>query len=167
MREISEDASLVLSQYKPKDVAKAIEYLDTDGYFSYDECFEEYEEGTLRTIKITGAKIEDEYYFYNDDTPYPYFIPKGEVVFKPEEKKYRPYDTLDDLPFEVGDAIRISRNPIGEVQHRVIVSEITYDGSEEVLSITLGSGITYEPNDLLETFAIFIDNQWQPMGVEE
>lgn len=148
----------------------AFDYLNEEGYFSDYESFSDYKEGVLKIITM-GEGITYPYGCNDTDVnhSYKYFIPKNKVVFEePEEKKYKPYVYLDELPFNIGDVVYYRCKSCCS-ECRGIVTEIEYQSNNDgdLDNIIIG-GVDCTPQELFDQYELKNDDcEWVPFGVEE
>ena len=148
----------------------SFDYINEEGYFSDYESFSDYKEGVLKSVTM-GEGIDYPYGCNGTDTvnSYKYFIPKNKVVFEePEEKKYRPYMYLDELPFSAGDVITYRCKQCCS-ECRGIVTELEYQNNEDgdLDNIIIG-GIDITPQELFEYYELKNDDcEYVPFGIEE
>lgn len=168
MKKINVNKSTVFGKTIP-GLKESFNYLNEEGFFSDFGDFLEYKEGILNSVTI-GENIGYPYGCKdNKDYNYKYFIPKNKVVFEePEEKKYRPYMYLDELPFKVGDVVTYRCKQCCSVCDG-IVTEIEYQNNDdfELDNLIIG-GINGTPQELFDHYELLDDNcQYKPFGIEE
>lgn len=98
---------------------------------------------------------------------YRFFIP--ESLLKPIEKKYRPYNNIqelfDDIGVYIGDTIHFRSKAKGTESHSLITSYTTLkDGTEK---ICLGGAFYYTMQELFDLFELHSRGEWIPFGIEE
>lgn len=146
------------------------DHLMEEGYFSNFEDFSKYTEGVLNSITM-GEDIGYPYGCCKDGRDYnhKYFIPKSLAVFEePEEKKYRPFMYLDELPFNIGDVVYYRCKQCCS-ECRGIVTEIEYQNNNDgdLDNIIIG-GIDCTPQELFDQYELKNDDcEFVPFGIEE
>lgn len=167
MKKINVEKSTVFER-NISSLKESFTYLNEEGFFSNFEDFSEYEEGILNSVRI-GNGIYYPYECKSINRDYKYFIPKSLAVFEePEEKKYRPYMYLDELPFNIGDVV-IYRCKQCCSESKGLVTAIEYQNDDdcELDNIIIG-GINGTPQELFDYYELLDDNcQYRPFGVEE
>lgn len=167
MKKINVKRSIVYRFDSRDDLANCIERIGENGYFSDFEDFSEYKEAVLKLITV-GEGIGYPYGFSDIDIDnYKYYIPKDLAIFEePEEKKYRPYMYLDELPFNVGDVIRYRGKKCCS-ECKGLVAEIGCQNNDdcELDNIIIG-GINCTPQELFDHYELLgNDCQYRPFGV--
>lgn len=138
------------------------------GYFSNYPDFADCEEGILIGVNVI-AEAELVYYPFKKGPgaivadSFKYFCPEECAVKKSEEPEFRPYKTLDEMPFKIGDTVTF-RDKDTLVEHMVICVGTGVNNSR-LAYIHLGA-YSYEPEDLFGDFEWFNGNEWVPFGVE-
>lgn len=138
------------------------------GYFSNYPDFADCEEDILLGVNVI-AEAELVYYPFKKGSgaiiadSFKYFCPEECAVKKSEEPVFRPYKTLDDLPFKIGDSVTFREKGAKE-QRMLICSGITVNGPQLAI-IHLGAYVYY-PDTLFEKYEYFNGKEWVPFGVE-
>ena len=172
MKKIDISNSLIFSR-EYEDIKNSLKYLNQDGYFSNSKDFSEYEEAKLDVVEVANFRFSPYSYIKNGDRlVFSYFIPKSEVVFVEEEKKLRPFKTIDEFfnvtCFKIGDVVRI-KNYVGYAYEEtsVITSFRVYE-DKEFHRMYVTFGVVARPFDeLFKHYKYFKNGEWLPFGVEE
>ena len=172
MKKIDISNSLIFSR-EYEDIKNSLKYLNQDGYFSNSKDFSEYEEAKLDVVEVANFRFSPYSYIKNGDRlVFSYFIPKSEVVFVEEEKKLRPFKTIDEFfevtGFKIGDVVRI-KNYVGYAYEEtsVITSFRVYE-DKEFHRMYVTFGVVARPFDeLFKHYKYFKNGEWLPFGVEE
>lgn len=167
MKKIDVEKSTVYGK-EISSLKESLDHLKEEGFFSDFEGFTDYKEDILRSVLVAvnaGYPYEGE---CNGDN-YKYFIPKSLAVFEePEEKKYRPYMYLDELPFNVGDVIRYRCKQCCS-ECRGIVTGLEYQNNNDgdLDNIIIG-GMEVTPQELFDQYELKNDDcEYVPFGIEE
>lgn len=143
------------------------------GYFSNLPDFSDAIEGVLGGINVIAKTESYEVNYYpfkkeNEDTMadvFRFFCPERCAVRKFEEPEFRPYKTLGDLPFKVGDSVTFREKGAKEEYMLTCSGVVTVD-TLWLEQIHLGAHI-FEPQELLKDYEWFNGKEWKPFGVEE
>lgn len=139
------------------------------GYFSNLPDFADCEDGILCGVNVV-AKAEVIYYPFKMESEsiiaeyFKYFCPEDGAVKKSEEPVFRPYKTLDDLPFKIGDSVTFREK--GPKEEMMLICVGTTVNGSRLVYIHLGA-YSYDPEDLFGDFEYFNGDEWVPFGVEE
>lgn len=143
--------------------------IDKKGYFSDHPDFSESFKGVLESVIIKPKE-------YGVGTYFPFKmkcqIDVAEDIFKffcPEEgavgtPELRPYKTLDELPFKIGDSVTFRQKDARDKEWVLACVGTVVSGSR-LATIHLGAYF-FEPDDLLEEYEMFNGKEWVPFGVE-
>lgn len=142
------------------------------GYFSNLPDFSDAIEGVLGGINVIAKTESYEVNYYpfkkeNEDTMadvFRFFCPERCAVRKFEEPEFRPYKTLGDLPFAVGDSVTFRKKGAKE-QMMLICAGIIVNGPQ-LAFIHLGACV-YGPESLFVGYEYFNGKEWVPFGVKE
>lgn len=143
-------------------------YTGKRGYFSDYPDFADCEEDILIGVNVI-AEAELVYYPFKKGSgaivadSFKYFCPEEYAVEKSEEPVFRPYKTLDELPFKIGDSVTFREKGDRE-QSMLICAGIVVNGPQLSL-IHLGAHI-FATEVLFEDYEYFNGNEWVPFGVE-
>lgn len=167
MKKINVEKSTVFER-NILSVKESFTHLNEEGYFSDFEDFSEYIEDKLKSVTV-AKDIGFPYTAKYDSSWYAYFIPKSLAVFEePEEKKYRPYMYLDELPFNLGDVVYYRCKQCCS-ECRGIVTGLEYQNNNDgdLDNIIIG-GIEVTPQELFDQYELKNDDcEWVPFGIEE
>lgn len=132
------------------------------GYFSDRPNFAVCVEGVLESVNVSTMHSADNYFPFKMDGSdiFKFFCPAEYAIGTPE---LRPYKTLDELPFKIGDTVTF-RDKATLVEHMVICVGTGVNNSR-LAYIHLGA-YSYEPGDLFGDFEWFNGKEWVPFGVE-
>lgn len=132
------------------------------GYFSDNPNFADCVEGVLEGLYVEAKHDANNYFPFKMECEgvFKYFCPRAYAVEAPE---LRPYKTLDELPFRVGDSVTF-REKDSKEQMMLICSGIIVNGPQ-LATIHLGAYIYY-PETLFEDYEYFNGKEWVPFGVE-
>lgn len=136
-----------------------------NGYFSDSPDFFDCVEGVLESVNVRMYHSEENYFPFRTEQDhgfgnFKFFCPEAYAIGAP---KLRPYKTLDELPFKVGDTVTF-RDKTTLVEHMVICVGTGVNNSR-LAYIHLGA-YSYEPEDLFGDFEWFNGKEWVPFGVE-
>ena len=170
MKKIDLNKSLIFSR-NIEDFQNSLEYLNLGGYFSNSDDFSEYEEATLEFVHV--AKVSSSFYgFIRDGNVHNfiYFIPKLKAVFveEPNQKKLRPFKSIDEFFAETGFVI-------GKVVHIKRFGNYTFSEKSIFCGFRVYTNETYvmfgaglRPLDELFThYKYYKNGKWHRFGVEE
>lgn len=143
------------------------------GYFSNLPDFSDAIEGVLGGINVIAKAEGDEvnYFPFKKEGKYPmpdvfrFFCPEAYAVRKFEEPELRPYRTLEELPFRVGDSVTFREKNEHEKELMLTCTGIVVRDESELACVHLGAYI-FELDDLLEEYELFNGKEWVPFGVE-
>lgn len=143
------------------------------GYFSNLPDFSDAIEGVLGGINVIAKTESYEVNYYpfkkeNEDTMadvFRFFCPERCAVRKLEEPEFRPYKTLGDLPFKIGDSVTFREKNEHDKELMLTCSGIVVRDESELSCVHLGAYI-FELDDLLEEYELFNGKEWVPFGVE-
>lgn len=112
---------------------------------------------------LTGTKDSD-YPFQTDDGNFKYFLPY--CMADIEYVKFRPYSSVKDLPFTVGDVLFIKDKESPTI-NKCICSNITCI-NDSISLITLGT-TAYSVQELFENYRwrFTETGDWKPFGEKE
>lgn len=133
------------------------------GYFSDHPDFSDVVEGILEKVYVEPCYKADTYYPFKIDNSlvgFKFFCPRAFAIGTPE---LRPYKTLDELPFRVGDSVTFRRKDKKE-QMMLICAGIIVNGPQ--LAIIHFGAYVYYPEALFEGYEYFNGKEWVPFGVE-
>lgn len=142
------------------------------GYFSNLPDFSDAIEGVLGGINVIAKAEGDEVNYFpfkkeNEDTMadvFRFFCPEAYAVRKLEEPEFRPYKTLGDLPFKIGDSVTF-REKRPKEEYMLTCSGVVTVDTLWLEQIHLGAHI-FEPQDLFEDYEWFNGKEWVPFGAE-
>lgn len=143
------------------------------GHFSNLPDFSDAIEGVLGGINVIAKAEGNEVNYYpfkkeNEDAMadvFRFFCPEAYAVRKLEEPELRPYKTLGDLPFKIGDSVTFREKGAKEEYMLTCSGVVTVD-TLWLEQIHLGAHI-FEPQELLKDYEWFNGKEWKPFGVEE
>ena len=152
----------IISKCRPYDCFSNAEEVSqySKGWFSNDlDYFTDLDNTTFDTL--TGVK--------NSKTVYPFMTEKGFYkFFLPEcmsimSKKFRAYDSVSEMPFQVGDILFIRDKETQDIE-KCICSSISCVNNNIGLGTT-----TYSVQELFEDYEwrFTETGDWKPFGVEE
>ena len=175
MKKIDVSKSLIFGR-KVEDIKNSLEYLDQVGYFSNCKDFSEYKEAKLDIVRVCNIAnyAFNPYTYVHDGFRYSfsYFIPKSEVVFVEEEKKLRPFKTIDEFfnvtGFKIGDVVRIKTFAGCAFDEKTLITGFRVYTDEEYHRKDVIFGASSRPlDDLFKHFKYYKNGEWLPFGVEE
>lgn len=135
------------------------------GYFSDHTDFSDVVEGILEKVDVEPEYKADTYYPFKIDNSlvgFKFFCPEGLAV--EAQPELRPYRTLDELPFKIGDSVTCREK--GENEEMMLTFVGTVVNDSRLAFIHLGA-YSYTPKDLFEDHELFNGKEWVPFGVEE
>lgn len=152
------------------DTERAKQYIGKQGYFT--NCFSLFVninslvKGTL--TKICDYSVNEKYATNVGEKFYSFFLP--EECLKLEEEKLKPYNSLAQLPFTIGDVILLKgKNEISTAEICACTS-ISIVNDNSISYISFGT-TTYTPKELLEDYewkSVYLKNaKFKPFGVKE
>lgn len=172
MKKIDTSNSLIFSR-EYEDIKNSLEYLNQDGYFSNSKDFSEYTEGKLDVVEVANFRFSPYSFLKNGDRHvFSYFIPKSKVVFVEEEKKLRPFKTIDEFfevtGFKIGDVVRIKNFAGCAFDEKTLITGFRVYTDEEFHRKDVIFGGSARPlSDLFKHYKYFKNGEWKPFGVEE
>lgn len=136
------------------------------GYFSDRPDFADCVDGFLGGMNIHEKYDANNYFPFRVGSGvatdiFKYFCPEEYAVGTPE---LRPYKTLNELPFKVGDSVTFREKGAKEEYMLTCSGVVTVD-TLWLEQIHLGAHI-FEPQDLFEDYEWFNGKEWKPFGVE-
>lgn len=134
------------------------------GYFSDHADFSDVVEGILEKVYVEPEHKADTYYPFKIDNSlvgFKFFCPEGCAV--EAQPELRPYKTIDELPFRVGDSVTFRKKGAKE-QMMLICAGIIVNGPQ-LAFIHLGACV-YGPESLFVGYEYFNGKEWVPFGVE-
>ena len=173
MKKIDASNSLIFGS-KVNDIKNSLEYLDQAGYFSNSKEFSDYKEAKLDVVRVSNIDnfVFNPYAFIRDDFRYSfgYFIPKTKAVFveEPNQKKLRPFKSIDEFFAETGFVI-------GEVAHIKRFGNYTFTEKSIFCGFRVYTDETYAIfgagsrsfDELFKHFKYYKNCKWCRFGVEE
>ena len=174
MKKIDLSKSLIFSR-NIEDFQNSLEYLNLGGYFSNSDDFSEYEEATLEFVHV--AKVSSSFYgFIRDGNVHNfiYFIPKLKAVFveEPDQKKLRPFKSIDEFfaetGFIIGDVVKIKKFGNYTYEEKSIFSGVrVYIDEEFHRKDAIFGASTHSFDELFKHFKYYKNGKWHRFGVEE
>ena len=174
MKKIDVSKSLIFSR-NIEDFQNSLEYLNLSGYFSNSEDFSEYEEATLDVVQ--AAKHASSFYgFIRDGNVHNfiYFIPKLKAVFveEPDQKKLRPFKSIDEFfaetGFIIGDVVKIKKFGNYTYEEKSIFSGVrVYIDEEFHRKDAIFGASTHSFDELFKHFKYYKNGKWLRFGIEE
>ena len=148
--------------------AEFTQYLTQPCYFanSVDE-FKDLKSCKYANLVLIAQDRASAYYTaLNDADSWKFCLPAAFVEPKSEQKTLRPFRTVKDLPFTVGDSLYICTKDSENVEKCLCTSIVS--NNDEIIQIDLGS-TTYEPLDLFKHFKYktIETGKFKPFGVLE
>lgn len=153
--------------------AEFTEYLTQPCYFANN--IDEFKDLKLckyaNLVFIAQDRASAYYTALNDADSWKFCLPAAYVEPGSEQKTLRPFRTVKDLPFTVGDIVYICTKDSETVEKCLctrIVSNSTVSNNDEIIHIDLGS-TTYEPQILLKhlKYKEIETGKFKPFGVLE
>ena len=153
---------------------EAKQYIGEKGYFAdnlndLQECVSNNNFQTLFSLDLDPETDVDSIFSITEiDYKYALFIP-AEKVKEVEEKKYRPFETIEEFIKTIGDigtiiTYREKKEPSQEM--RGIFTGYMWDRACRGWILGLGATL-YRLENLFELAEYKYKNEWQPFGVEE
>ena len=148
--------------------AEFTQYLTQPCYFanSVDE-FKDLKSCKYANLVLIAQDRASAYYTaLNDADSWKFCLPAAFVEPKSEQKTLRPFRTVKDLPFTVGDSLYICTKDSENVEKCLCTSIVS--NNDELIQIDLGS-TTYELHDLFKHFKYktIETGKFKPFGVLE
>lgn len=156
----------IISNAHPYDCFSNAEVVSqySNGWFSNDlEDFTNLDNTKFDTL--TGVKNSKSVYpFMTEKAFYKFFLPECMVKV---QKKFRPYNSVKELPFTVGDILFIKEKEYQEIE-KCICLGILYEKNDKLPLISLGT-TTYSAQELFDDYEWRFSEtgDWKPFGVEE
>lgn len=144
------------------------EYLKQPCYFanSIDE-FKDLKSCKYANLVLIAQDRASAYYTaLNDADSWKFCLPAAFVEPESKQKTLRPFITVKELPFTVGDRVYICTKDSENIEKCLCTSIVS--NNDEIIQIDLGS-ITYEPFDLFKHFKYktIETGKFKPFGVLE
>lgn len=146
-------------------------YIGESGYFSDSLCRFQDLKCCYKYILININDDEEagDFIFECKGGNYRYFLP--EKLVKEPEKKYKVFSLEKFLEtFKVGDIVCYREKGSTAIQHKMFTGYVTCtDGRYDVPGIgkvSLGA-YTFGLGCLFNNYELFLNNNWQPFGIEE
>ena len=148
--------------------AEFTQYLTQPCYFanSVDE-FKDLKSCKYANLVLIAQDRASAYYTaLNDADSWKFCLPAAFVEPKSEQKTLRPFRTVKDLPFTVGDRVYICTKDSENIEKCLCTSIVS--NNDELIQIDLGS-TTYELHDLFKHFKYktIETGKFKPFGVLE
>lgn len=133
------------------------------GYFSDHPDFSNNMEGVLESVNVSTMHSAGNYFPFKmkDSEIFKFFCPEECAV--EAQPELRPYRTLDELPFKIGDSVTCREK--GENEEMMLTFVGTVVNDSRLAFIHLGA-YSYTPKDLFEDHELFNGKEWVPFGVE-
>lgn len=156
----------IISNAHPYDCFSNAEEVSqySKGWFTnFLEDFTNLDNDTIIFDTLTEVKNSN-YPFMAEKGFYKFFLPECMVKVY---KKYRPYNSVKELPFTVGDILFIKDKESQEIE-KCTCSSVLYRKNDNISLISLGT-TTYSVQELFEDYEwrFTETGDWKPFGVEE
>lgn len=119
-------------------------------------------------VLIAQDRASAYYTALNDADSWKFCLPAAYVEPRSEQKTLRPFRTVKELPFTVGDKIYFKGKGLKPYVY-TIVSALNFNSNGALAGINFGCSEMIDTEDLFNDYEwkFGLDCEWRPFGVEE